>query len=503
MSNALTGLSGYDFSGIVSSMMQAYKLPETQMQTQESTLQTQQNAWHDVNTRLSALDATLTTLESSDTWTATTASSSDTNIVTATGGSGALPGTYSVNVNNIATAEVVVSQEVSDPPSGTYTYTSSSDSSSWDFGINGKKVVIRSSTSGSNPSLTDIANSINRAQAGVTASVIQVSSDKYRLSITSNKTGKDNAITFDDSLTNSLQNVLGINASSTTVLSQTDLDNGLGGITQAALDAQFKVNGVSISSASNTVTTAIQGITLNLTGASSSTTATVAVTADPSVAEKAVQAFVDQYNSVQSFIATELNYDTTTKTAGDLFGDAQLQDIQSRLRGMLGGIINKSSSPYTLLSDVGISTSADNFGESAALSFDKGTFEKAFADNPQSVANLFSASYNGVTPENDTVHNIYEGLGNTLHAYLNPIIMYGGTLSEIDDSYNRQIKDVQDQIDDFEQRATDYETMLNAKFANLETVLAGLNSQGTWLSSQIAAMSGSSSSSSSSKSSSS
>ncbi|MGC7870265.1 flagellar filament capping protein FliD [Desulfosporosinus sp. SYSU MS00001] len=491
--SALTGLSGYDFSGIISQMMQAYKLPETQMQTQQSTLQAQQDAWHDVNTRLSALDATLATLQSSDTWTATTATSSNTSFVTATGGSGALAGSYSVNVTNTATAEVVVSQNTTDTLSGmsNYNYDSGTDSSSWDFSINGKNVVVRSSTSGSDPTLTDIASSINRAQVGVTASLIQVDSSHYRLSITSNKTGQNNAITFGDP--NGTLSSLGI-STSPTLLTQAQLDSGtVGGISQAAQDAHFTVNGISITSASNTVTTAIQGVTLNLSG---SGTSTVTVAADPSVAEKAVQAFVDQYNSVQSFIATEQKYDTKTKTAGDLFGDAQLEGIQARLRGLLGGTFNNPTSPYSILSDVGVSTSADNFGEDASLNFDTTKFATAFAANPQSVANLFSAPYNGVTPKNDTVNNQYEGLGNTLHAYLNPIIMYGGTLSQIDDSYSRQIKDVEDQISDFEQRATDYETMLNAKFSNLETVLSGLNAQGSWLTSQVNAMSGSSSSSS-------
>lgn len=496
MSSALTGLSGYDFSGIVTSMVNAYKLPETQMQTQESTLQTQQSAWQDVNTRLSALDATITALQSSDTWTATTAASSNTNSVTATGGSGALAGNYSIIVGNTATAEVVVSKETSDttfPASmPTYSYNSGNSTSNWDFSINGTNVTVKSS-SGSSPTLSDIANSINRAQAGVTASLIQVDSSNYRLSITSNKTGQANAITFADP--NGTLTALGIGANPGAF----DGTAGSGGISQQALDASFSVNGVSITSASNTVTTAIQGVTLNLVAGNNSTS-TVTVAADPSVAQKAVQAFVDQYNSVQSFIASELSYDTTTKTSGDLFGDAQLQGIQSRLRGMMGGTFDNPTSPYSILSDVGISTSADNFGEDASLTFDTTKFTEAFANNPQSVANLFSASYNGVTPQNDTVNNVYQGMGNTLHAYLNPVIMYGGTLSQIDDSYTRQIKDVEDQISNFEEQATEYETMLNAKFANLETVLSGLNAQGTWLTSQVNAMSGSSSSSSSSSS---
>jgi len=497
--NALTGLSGYDFSGIITSMVQSYKLPETQMVTQQTTLQTQQSAWRDVNTRLSNLDGTISALQSAATWTATTATSSNTNSVTSTGGCGALPGSYATSVVNIASAEVVVSQQTNDttfPASmPAYSYNSGTSSSNWDFSINGKNVVIgKSSSTGTAPTLVDICNSINSAQTGVTASLIQVDSTNYRLSITSNQTGLANGITFADP--NGILGQLGLTLDGSGHPSPFTGVTTSGGISQQAADASFTVNGVSITSATNAVTTAIQGVTLNLNAAGAST---VTVATDPSVAQKAVQAFVDQYNSVQSFISSKLSYDTTTKMAGDLFGDQQLQDIQSKLRGMLGGVFGNPSAPYTVLSDVGISTSSDNFGEDASLTFDTSKFTQAFAANPQSVANLFSAPYNGVTPLNDTVNNVYQGLGNTLHAYLYPVIMYGGSLSQTNDSYNSQIKDVQDQISNFEVQATAYQTMLNAKFANLETVLSGLNAQGSWLTGQINAMSGSNSTSSTSK----
>jgi len=490
---SLPGLSGYDFSGIITSMVQSYKLPETQMVTQQSTLQTQQSAWQDVNTRLSSLDGTIAALQSAATWTATNATSSSTNSVTSTGGSAALPGSYTISVANIASAEVAVSQQTNDttfPASmPAYSYNSGASSSNWDFSINTKNVVIRkSSSTGNAPTLTDICNSINSAQAGVTASLIQVDSSNYRLSITANAPGSTNAIAFVD--TNGTLGKLGLTLDGSGHPSSYTGATNSGGISQPALDANFTVNGVSITSATNAVTTAIQGVTLNLNAAGAST---VTVTADPSVAQKAVQAFVDQYNSVQSFISSKLSYNTTTKTAGDLFGDQQLQDIQSKLRGMLGGAFSNPTAPYTVLSDVGISTSSDNFGEDASLTFDTSKFIQAFSVHSQSVANLFSASYNGVTPQNDTVNNVYQGLGNTLHSYLYPVIMYGGTLARTNDSYSSQIKDVQDQISNFEVQATAYQTMLNAKFSNLETVLAGLNAQGTWLTSQVNAMTGSTS----------
>ncbi|AFM42730.1 flagellar capping protein [Desulfosporosinus acidiphilus SJ4] len=493
-STALTGLSGYDFSGVISAMMQNYDLPETQMQTQESTLQSQQSAWQAINTSLSALNDTITALQSADTWDATTATSSNTSAVTATGGSGAMAGNYTVNVTQTAKAENVVTKVMQN---------TNLSSNNWSFQIGvGTNPLQNVTISSQTPTLTDIVNAINSAQAGVTATLIQIDSNNdYRISITANQTGANNYVKFSDP--NGAISNLGITLDSTTgqVAASDDFTGNLsamtsaqGGITQDSQDASFTMNGISISSASNTVTSAIQGVTLNLLAGGSST---VSVAADSSVAQKAVQSFVDAYNSTQSLIASDLNYDTTTKTAGALFGDAQLEDIQSRLRQMMGSTFLNQTSPDNLLSTVGISTSSDNFGESAALTFDTSKFAQAYAANPQSVANLFSAPYNGVTPSNGLGGTAIQGLGNTLSAYLNPLIEYGGTLSEINTNYSNQISNLETQISDFQEQSTNYQNMLNAKFTNLETILSKLNSQGTWLTNQINSLPSYSSSSSS------
>ncbi len=94
----------------------------------------------------------------------------------------------------------------------------------------------------------------------------------------------------------------------------------------------------------------------------------VKVSADYSEAQKAVQAFVDQYNSVMAFIQDKLKYDKDTKAKGDLFADPTLQGIQSRLRNMVAGSMNNPTGPFKILAEIGITTSSDNFGKSASLS---------------------------------------------------------------------------------------------------------------------------------------
>jgi flagellar hook-associated protein 2 len=106
MSINLSGLSGYDFSGIIEAMVESYKLPQNQMTDKVSKLTTQKSAWQEINTRLSALDTALAKLKSSSTWKATAATTPAANsYFTVTGSDSGIQGNYVVNVSQIAQSE--------------------------------------------------------------------------------------------------------------------------------------------------------------------------------------------------------------------------------------------------------------------------------------------------------------------------------------------------------------------------------------------------------------
>lgn len=473
---SLPGLSGYDFSGIVSKLVQVYSMPEQKMLDEQSALQIKKDAWRDVNTRLQSLDSTLTALKDAITWTATTATASS-SVITPTTGTNATPGTYTVDVTNVAAAHTVVSAKqavASDttPIPGLATTET--------FTINSIMVTVNSSTAGQPPSLQDFANAINLAGVGVTASVVQTdtSPTNYQLSLVSKKTGTANAMTFIDGADKVLE-TLGIFDSVTHALAS-DTTNGTGGTSKAAADAALVVNGIHITSSSNSVTGAISGVTLNLSD--KVTGATVTVASDNSVPQKKIQDFVDQYNSTMDFIAQKLSYDKDTKKKGDLFGDAKLQMIQERLRNIVGGLQVNQTSPYHSMSDIGISTSATDYGKSATLSFDTTKFSTAMSTNSQSVANLFGASNGGITPSTAS------GMANVMHNFLYPEISYNGGIDQTKNNLDTQITDLTTRITDFEEKVKDYQTRMQIKFANLESVLSGLNSQGSWMATQVNAL---------------
>lgn len=472
---ALPGLSGYDFSGIVDMMVNNYSLPLGQMEQKKGMLETKKNAWRDINTRLSALENTLDKLRQSTTWSATSATSSNSEILNVTSAPGTTKGSYNVKVIQVALAQTAVSGIVN------------ADQSSDPLGITGGKFQIAVGedtadiTVSNGASLDDIAESINNAKIGVSASVIKVDGG-YRLALLSAETGEDKAASFTDIQGDVLYN-LGV------LEGEAEGEKTLN-VSQIAKNAEVEINGItSITSSSNTITSAIPGLTLNISKEAPDTTVVVKVAENYSDAQKAVQAFVDQYNSAMSFVENKLAYDSDTKIKGDLFGDPILQGIQGRLRGMVAGTMNNPTGPFNILADIGIKTSSDNFGKSAKLEFDTAKFNEALAENPDSVANLLGASSGGVSPLTESTENqSAQGLANIMKEYVRPMVMYQGTLDKTNNNYARQLDNLKDQMESFTDRVAAYAERTRLRFTALETQLAGLSSQSEWLNGQITAM---------------
>lgn len=467
---ALPGLSGYDFSGIVDMMVNNYSLPLNQMQDKKGILETKKNAWRDINTRLSALDNTLDKLRLSTTWSTTSASSSNSEILNVTSAPGTVKGNYNVKVTQVALAQTAISDIIN--------LEQSSDST----GLNSGKfqITVGESTAditvSSSASLDDIAESINNAKIGVSASIIKVDGG-YRLALLSSETGTDKAATFSD-IEGTVLESLGV------------LNTGVLNISQTAKNAKVEINGITdITSSSNTITSAIPGLTLNLNKEAVDTTVVVRVSEDYSDAQKAVQAFVDQYNSAMTFVENKLEYNKDTKVKGDLFADPILQGIQGRLRSMVAGSMSNPTGPFNILAEIGIKTSADNFGKSAKLEFDTAKFNEALAENADSVANLLGASSGGVSPITESTQaQSAQGLANIMKEYVQPMVMYQGTLDKTNNNFDRQLDDLKKQMESFTDRIAAYAERTRLRFTALETQLAGLSSQSQWLDGQISAM---------------
>lgn len=290
---------------------------------------------------------------------------------TVTDNSTVQPGQYSVNVTNIAQAQSLATGTLPDSNTttlGTGTLTIS-------VGSTTKTITVDST----NNTLQGLANTINSSNIGVGATVVNTGSG-YRLVLSSQQTGTANAINI------SVQDSDG-NNTDTSGLSQLAYNSTTQNLTQtvAAKDAQFTVNGISVTQSSNTVTNVIPGVTLNLSGSTGGSTL-LTIGQDTATATKRVQDLVDAYNKFQSLVANDTKYDPSTKTGGVFLGDSTVNSIMREVRNQVGQIVpGLESASVRSLAEIGISTDP----HTGQMSFNQNTFAAALQAHPQDVAAIF------------------------------------------------------------------------------------------------------------------
>lgn len=230
-----------------------------------------------------------------------------------------------------------------------------------------------------NQSLQGIRDAINKAGIGVSASIVSDGSDTpYHLVLTSTKTGATSSMKITVADANggatdpALSGLLTYDPSGTQSLTQTS----------AAQSAKLTVNGIAVTSASNSVAAAVQGVTLSLTGTGSST---VTIAKDTTSVSTGVNAFVKAYNTLNSTISSLTAYSTASGTGGALLGDATTLSVETRLRQALGKAV-QGSGGLTTLSQVGIS-----FQKDGSLALDSSVLNTAISNNFSDIAGLFSA----------------------------------------------------------------------------------------------------------------
>ncbi|WP_226939862.1 flagellar filament capping protein FliD [Janthinobacterium rivuli] len=231
-----------------------------------------------------------------------------------------------------------------------------------------------------NNTLQGIRDAINNAGLGVMASIVSDGTDKpYHLVLSSSKTGANSAMKISlsgsDGLPpdSALNDLLSYDAGGTQNLKQNS----------AAQNTNFSVNGIAITSASNSVDTAIEGVTLGIAKVGSTS---LSVQKDTSTVKTSINAFVKAYNDLNTAMAKMTAYDPETKKGGVLLGDSTAQSIQSQLRRQLGAPITGLNSNLSTLSQVGIS-----FQKDGSLALDSSKLDKAISANFTDIAGLFSA----------------------------------------------------------------------------------------------------------------
>lgn len=397
------------------------------------------------------------------------ATPSDTGILTASAGSSAVPGTYTLSVSQLAQAQnlIAAGQASSTAAIGNGVATTVT----FDLGAisggtltNGKYSGATFTPNGSgtvsitidstNNSLEGIRDAINAGATGVTATIVNDGSGTpFRLALTASSTGLSSSLKITTSGGDgSTGNLLGYDPAGTQNMTQT----------LAAQNANLTVNGIAITSASNTVSEAIQGVTLTLKSITTALTS-LTVTRDTTAINTAASGFVDAYNALASQIKSRGAYGTSTAAGGALAGDATLRLLQEQLRGIF--MTPASGGTLTSLAQVGISLQRDG-----SLKLDSSTLANAISTNFNGVNNLFSSP---------------SGYAARLEAWAKSALTPGGVIDARTQSLNRNIKDQNEAVDKLETRMAALEKKYTLEYTNLNRLLSSMNSTSTFLTQQL------------------
>lgn len=393
--------SGLDISSLVSQLVDAERTPtETRLNTQEAKIQAKLSAYGTFKSALSTFNTAVASLTKLSTFSKYTATSSDEDVLTASGALASAKGSYSIEVSNLAKNQKLASgafeSNTTTVGEGTLTFRFGTyDSGGNTFTANDDSAVATVEIGANDSSLEGIRDAVNKADIGVTASIVKDASG-YRLVFKSDETGTENS--------------LEVTVSGDTIGTDTD-DTGLSQLaydptaavgsgknltqTDAAEDAQFTIDGLALTSSSNTVEGAIEGLTLNLKEETSGSPVTLKIAQDKSAVTNAVETLVASYNSFISTVNQIASYDQETQTGGVLVGDSLVRSATSAVRSLLSGAVGGSDS-YRTLSSVGVS-----FEKDGTLSLDSSKLSEAMDDDMGAVMRLFAV---GGTPSDSLVN---------------------------------------------------------------------------------------------------
>jgi flagellar hook-associated protein 2 len=462
--------SGLDVNSILTQLVAIERQPIQQLQSQVSSLQTKLSAFGKLQSNLSALREAASALTSTTTWNQTAGTSSDTAAVAVTTDANNLPGSYSVQVTSLAKAQSNTSK----------TYTASTDLvgegtirielGTWGVGnsftAKPDTTAIDVAVGPPAKSLAEVRDMVNAANAGITAMVLNDASGA-RLVFRSSATGAANGfkLTVTDTDGNNVD---------TSGLSALAYDPSVGVVTMAqalaAANASALINGTSVSSASNTLSNVVDGMTLTLKKETASAV-DVTTAPDKDAIKKKIEAFVTAYNDLNKELAAQTKYDAASKTGGTLQGDSAAVSLRNALRTTLRGN-SSASTTFTRLADIGFDVKQDG-----SITLNTSKLDNALA-NIGELKKLFSAS--------DTLVPANNGFATLFRQQADQAIGVDGSIASRSEGLRERITRHEKRQAELEVRVALTEARLRKQYTSLDAQMGQLQSLSSYVTQQMA-----------------
>jgi flagellar hook-associated protein 2 len=392
----VSSTSSIDVNSIVSSLMSVERQPLSLITSQKTAYEAKLTAYGTLKSALSTFQTSVGALASASKFNAQTATSATPSIFTATANGSATIGDYAVTVNQLAKSQKIALDGVPNTTDvigtgkltiafGAYAPEVVSPATPASFTANPDKAAFEVTIDSSNNTLAGVRDAINAANGGVTATIVNDGSAN-RLVITSKETGEINGIkiTVADDDGNPTDNT-GLSRLAYDPLASNGSGKNMSQL-QAPLNALLNIDGIDVVKASNTVSDAVEGITLNLLTTSNSQAINLGVASDQTKIKESVTAFVDAYNKLNDTLRNLTKFDETGKSSGKLLGDATARSITSQIKSVVTKVVDTGGT-VTSLTDIGVS-----FQRDGKLALDSTKLSTAVANHFDDIAALFSTS---------------------------------------------------------------------------------------------------------------
>lgn len=443
--------SGLDINGLVEKLVAAEKAPrQAQITRAQTSAVTTISALGSLKGALGGFQGALGPLSSLNSFSSRSATSSETDVFTATATSAAAPGSYDVEVLDVASAhQISTTTGLAGGASTIVGY----GTLTVGVGTSSFAAVIPTTSS----SLAGIRDAINAAPGNnnlVRATIVN-GSDGAHLVLTSQVTGAANAITVAASGGNGGLSTLAYDAQNTAGYTEP----------RPAADSRVRIAGLITTSANRTVAGAIDGVTLTLLEADVGETHTLTVANDTTAVSTRISAFVEQFNTLATTMGRLRSYEPATKVAGPLLGDAMLRGIETDIRSRLTDRVGGLSGNYQSLASIGITTNKDG-----TLSLDNAKLKAALTADYDGVAAIFGSA---------------DGVAAKLKAAVDGRLAGGAELDVRSKRLNEQSVTLQKQMGDLELRMASIAERYKKQFNSLDSMLSQLQNTSSFLTQQL------------------
>lgn len=441
---AITSLgvgSGLDLSGLVEQLKAAESQKLVPILEQKSAQQTKISAYGRLESAMDRVQTSIAALNDASSFKQQKSTVTGEGVL-ATAGETANAGRYEISVTQLARSGSVASNGVTLEEE----LTTAETTLTLDFGA-GDTQTSTTVVVAANSTLADVRDQINAdKESGVTASIVNDGTG-YRLALSSKESGEDASI-------------VGFSGLASLTMDATTLRTGQ--------DAELQVNGITVTSTSNRVEEAIQGVTLDLTAASADPVSLV-IERDEVALRETIDEFVSNYNEMKSTVDRMTAFNGEGEISGELVGDRTVRTIENRLRRDITD--NLGTGDISRLSQLGIA-----IDEEGRLKVDEDKLDDAVANNPEGLSAFFA----GETEEG--------GFAGRLNATLEAITAEDGIIQSSVNSAELRVDslDVRKlRMEESIERSTE---RYRKQFGQLDGLLAQMNSMSSYLAQQFSMM---------------